>query len=137
HELHFVTPRVELEASKSLNIQPNCVQDKAAFDDFRSEINARYALADPDVPDRARNVATPSHELKIAAEAIRSGHKATDNIRELIDGVLTERAVQGKIRGREDVLEHVKDLGFEVTREGKNYITVQEPESGQRWRMKG
>lgn len=137
HELHFVTPRVELETGKSLNIRPPGDQAKAAFDDFRSEINARYALADPDDPDRARNVATPSHELKIAAEALRSGHKAPDNIRELIDGVLTERAVQGQIRSREDVLEHVKDLGFEVTREGKNYITVQEPESGQRWRMKG
>lgn len=137
HELHFVTPRVELETGKSLNIRPPGDQAKAAFDDFRSEINARYALADPDDPDRARNVATPSHELKIAAEALRSGQKAPDNIRELIDGVLTERAVQGQITSREDVLEHVKDLGFEVTREGKNYITVQEPESGQRWRMKG
>lgn len=137
HELHFVTPRVELETGKSLNIRPPGDLAKAAFDDFRSEINARYALADPDDPDRARNVATPSHELKAAAEALRSGQKAPDNIRELIDGVLTERALQGQITSREDVLEHVKDLGFEVTREGKNYITVQEPESGQRWRMKG
>lgn len=137
HELHFVTPRVELSTGKSLNIRPPGDLAKATFDDFRSEINARYGLADPDDPERAKNVKTPNHELKLAAEAIRSGQKPRENIRELIDGVLTERAVQGLIQSREDVLEHVKDLGFEVPRAGKNYITVREPESGQRWRMKG
>lgn len=137
HELHFVTPRVELSSGKSLNIKPPGERAREHFDDFRSEINARYGLADPTDPDRARNVSTPDHELKIASEALRSGQKPPDNMRELIDGVLSQRAVQGLIRSREDVLEHVKDLGLDVTRAGKDYITVSEPQSGQRWRLKG
>ena len=137
HELHFVTPRVELSSGKSLNIKPPGERAREHFDDFRSEINARYGLADPTDPDRARNVSTPDHELKIASEALRSGQKPPDNMRELIDGVLSQRAVQGLIRSREDVLEHVKDLGLDVTRAGKDYITVREPQSGQRWRLKG
>jgi hypothetical protein len=137
HELHFVTPRVELSTGKSLNIKPPGERARDHFDDFRSEINARYGLADPTDPDRARNVSTPDHELKIASEALRSGQKPPENMRELIDGVLSQRAVQGLIRSREDVLEHVKDLGFDVTRAGKDYITVSEPQSGQRWRLKG
>ncbi len=137
HELHFVTPRVELSSGKSLNIKPPGERAREHFDDFRSEINARYGLADPTDPDRARNVSTPDHELKIAAEALRSGQKPPDNMRELIDGVLSQRAVQGLICSREDVLEHVKDLGLDVTRAGKDYITVSEPHSGQRWRLKG
>src|SRR5699024_7336648 len=95
------------------------------------------ALPISDDPDRARNVSVPDHELEAAAEAIRSGQKPPENIRILLDEVLTERAVQGLITSREDVLEHVKDLGFEGGREGKNYITVTEPESGGRWRLKG
>lgn len=137
HELHFVTPRVELSTGKSLNIKPPGQLAQDTFDDFRSEVNARYGLADPDDPDRVRNVSVPDYELKAIAEAVRSGEKPPENIRALIDGVLTERAVQGLISSREDVLEHVKDLGFEVGREGKNYITVTEPESGGRWRLKG
>lgn len=137
HELHFVTPRVELSSGKSLNIKPPGERAREHFDDFRSEINARYGLADPTDPDRARNISTPDHELKIASEALRSGQKPPDNMRELIDGVLSQRAVQGLIRSREDVLEHVKDLGLDVTRAGKDYITVSEPQSGQRWRLKG
>ena len=137
HELHFLTPRMELSSGKSLNIKPPGERAREHFDDFRSEINARYGLADPTDPDRARNVSTPDHELKIASEALRSGQKPPDNMRELIDGVLSQRAVQGLIRSREDVLEHVKDLGLDVTRAGKDYITVSEPQSGQRWRLKG
>lgn len=137
HELHFVTPRVELSSGKSLNIKPPGERAREHFDDFRSEINARYGLADPTDPDRARNVSIPDHELKIASEAIRSGQKPSENMRELIDGVLSQRAVQGLIRSREDVLEHIKDLDLEVTRTGKDYITVSEPLSGQRWRLKG
>lgn len=137
HELHFVTPRVELSSGKSLNIRPPGELAKAHFDDFRSEINARYGLADPTDPDRARNVSSPDHELKAASEALRRGEKPADDIRVLLDAILSQRAVQGLIRSREDVLKHVKDLGFDVTREGKDYITVSEPQSGQRWRLKG
>ncbi|WP_444876161.1 relaxase/mobilization nuclease domain-containing protein [Xenorhabdus yunnanensis] len=137
HELHFVTPRVELSTGKSLNIRPPGAAAKQAFDDFRSEVNARYGLADPDDPHRAREIVQPDHLLKIAAEAIRRGEKPQGDMRVLIDAVLSQRAVQGVIRNRRDVIEQVADLGLEVTREGKNYITVSDPESGQRWRMKG
>jgi len=137
HELHFVTPRVELGTGKSLNIRPPGDQAKAAFDDLRSEINARHGLADPDDPSRRRDIAQPDHELKIAAAALRHGDRPQQDTRLLIDAVLTQRAAQGLIRNRHDVIEHVADLGMQVTREGKNYITVTEPESGARWRLKG
>jgi hypothetical protein len=137
HELHFVTPRVELATGKSLNIKPPGDLAREHFDDFRSEINAKYGLADPTDPDREKNIASPNHELKIAAEALRKGEKAPDNMRQLIDEVLTQRAVKGLIRSREDVLNHVKELGLETTREGKNYITVSDPNSKDRWRLKG
>ena len=137
HELHFVTPRVELATGKSLNIKPPGERAREHFDDYRSEVNAKYGLADPADPDRAKNVSTPDHELKIAAEALRKGQKAPDNMRELIDGVLTQRASQGLIQSRDDVLEHVSQLGLEITRTGKNYITVSDPQSASRWRLKG
>lgn len=137
HELHFVTPRVELVTGKSLNIKPPGERAREHFDDYRSEVNAKYGLADPTDPDRTKNVSTPDHELKIAAEALRKGEKAPDNMRELIDGVLTQRASQGLIQSRDDVLEHVSQLGLETTRTGENYITVSDLQSTSRWRLKG
>ncbi|MDE9590336.1 hypothetical protein, partial [Xenorhabdus bovienii] len=122
---------------KSLNIRPPGAAAKQAFDDFRSEVNACYGLADPDDPHRAQEIAQPDHLLKITAEAFRRGEKLQEDMRVLINAVLSQRAVQGVIRNRRDVIEQVADLGLKVTREGKNYITVSDLESGQRWRMKG
>lgn len=137
HELHFVTPRVELSTGKSLNIRPPGDGTKRVFDDLRSEINARYGFADPDDPARARNVAVPDFALKQAAESLRKGETPEIDVRVALDAVLSQRAIQGVIRSRSDLTEQIRELGFEVPREGKNYITVLEPESGSRWRMKG
>jgi hypothetical protein len=137
HELHFLTPRVELSTGKSLNIRPPGDGSKAVFDDLRSEINALYGFADPEDQDRARDVTVPDYVLKIAAEALRRGDKPEADIRVLIDDVLSQRALGGLIRNRSDVVAQVTDLGLVVVREGKDTITVSEPESGQRWRMRG
>lgn len=137
HELHFVTPRVELSSGKSLNIRPPGELAKQTFDDFRSEVNARYGFADPDDPQRARDISQPNHLLKIAAESLRNGEKPKDDIRLLVNEIIAERAIEGLISNRADVISHVKELGFDVAREGKNYITIMEPDSGEKWRLKG
>lgn len=137
HELHFVTPRVELSSCKSLNIRPPGELAKQTFDDFRSEVNARYGFADPDDPQRAREISQPNHLLKIAAKSLRNDEKPKDDIRLLVNEIIAVRAIEGLISNREDVISHVKELGFDVAREGKNYITIMEPESGERWRLKG
>lgn len=74
---------------------------------YRSEVNAKYGFADS------------TDMIKIMAEAIRKGEKAPDNMRDLIDGVLTQRASQGLIQSRDDILEHLSKLGLETTRKGK------------------
>ena len=137
HEMHFVTARVELDTGKSLNIKPPGKTATEHFDDFRNEINAKYGLADPNDPRRARNVSSPDYNLKSVAKALRDGKKAPDSVRALVDQILTERAVSGLIRSRKDILTHAKGLGFEIKREGKDYITISDAKSGKRWRLKG
>ncbi len=137
HELHFVTPRVELTSGKSLNIRPPGQKTQQHFDDFRSEINAQYGLSDPTDPGRAKNVSIPDHELKISAEALRDRQNAIKNIRHTLDDILTQRALQGLIRSRSDIVDQITDLNLTVVREGKDYITVCNPQDDKRWRMKG
>ena len=66
HELHFITPRVELNTDKSFNIKPPSKIAQQQFDDFRSEINAKYGLADP---ARKRDLSIPDHILKAQKHA--------------------------------------------------------------------
>ena len=35
------------------------------------------------------------------------------------------------------MVQAIREAGLEVTREGKDYLTVQDPESDERFRMKG
>lgn len=44
---------------------------------------------------------------------------------------------QGKIRTREDIIQALEEAGLKIGRMGKNYLTVHDPESGDKLRFKG
>lgn len=137
HELHFVTPRVELSTGKSLNTKPPGKNTQNHFDLFRSEINAKYGLADPEDPSRKRDFSQPNHEIHIALKAHRKGDKPQEDIKTILNSYLSEKAVLGEIRSRKDVSEHIQTLDLNISRQGKDYITVHDPVSNKRFRMKG
>ncbi|MFX4250866.1 relaxase/mobilization nuclease domain-containing protein, partial [Escherichia coli] len=131
HELHFITARVDLETGKSLNIKPPGKETQAVYDDFRNEINARYGLASPDDPSRKRDLKLSDAELK-ANLTDKNG-----NIKETVNDILINRTIAGSIKNRDDVLDSLKELGFDINRAGKNYITIKAPETGEKYRLKG
>ena len=100
HELHFLTPRVELVTGKSLNIAPPGSQRRALSDAFRSMINAEYGLADPDDPARSQAVSLPNHLAKLAKAAERAGQPRREDIREVITAGVMAQVVAGKINDR-------------------------------------
>jgi hypothetical protein len=103
HELHFVTPRMELVSGKSLNIHPPGRVSQALFDTFRSQVNAEYGLADPDDPARARDVSLPNHIAKLQADANRKGKTLKADIRETITAFIRLEMDAGRVRSREGV----------------------------------
>jgi hypothetical protein len=44
---------------------------------------------------------------------------------------------QGLVRDREDILRRLREAGMEINRAGKEYITVKDPDSGEKLRLKG
>jgi hypothetical protein len=137
-ELNFLIPRVHLPTGKSLNIDPPGPQSKALFDTFRSWINARYGLADPDDPSRSQDVRLPQHLAKLYAEAKRQG-KGKEAVKADIRGAITVRVRQevdaGRIHDQDGVVAFLKAQGYEVPRQGTDYITV--VAEGERIRLKG
>lgn len=145
HELHFVTPRVELTTDKSLNICPPGRGARQAYDDFRSMINAEYGLADPDDPARERDIQHPPGDRKAVQwedlglpEGV-SAAKRRIELRELAHSMIAKRVETGLIRDRDSLLEQVQELGFDVTRASKSSITLLHPDDpdGTRFKMKG
>lgn len=122
-ELHFVTPRMELVSGRSLNIAPPGYQKH--YDALRDVLNKEHGWNDPMAPERARETAS-------LIESVRRG-----DARELIHDWIVQRIETGDIRDRPSMTEALTAAGFDLPRTGKNYITVRDPETDERWRLKG
>lgn len=122
-ELHFCAPRLELSTGKALNIAPPGHEN--AFSSLRDLMNKTHGWADPLDPERTREVSAT-----IEAPARLQGREA------LHDWVLDQISV-GTITDRASMIGALSEAGFEIPRTSKNYITAKDPDTGERWRLKG
>ncbi len=120
--VHVLAARVELETGKSHNIAPPGWE--MTYGTLERALNHEYGWARPDDPDRARTT--------------RPGRFPADKAdRDAIDGYLRQRVAAGLVHDRAGVVAAFEEAGYEVPRQGKDYVTVAHPETGQRVRLKG
>ena len=122
-ELHFCTPRLELTTGRSLNIAPPGYQD--AYDSLRDLMNQRHSWADPMELERAQEV----------RDTIEAPTRAQG--RDELHAWILDQISMGLIEDRASMLDALADAGFDLPRAGKAYLTAQDPETGERWRLKG
>ena len=126
-ELHFVTPRMELTTGKALNIAPPGWE--RSYAPLRDALNWSHGWARPDDPNRAT-------ELHRAPERAHESFRLREG-REGVHAYLTALVAAEKVTDRETIVAALKEAGLQVPRQGKDYLTVQDPESGEKFRMKG
>lgn len=138
HELHFVIPRVELESGKAYNPCPPGWQKD--YDPLRDLYNYREAWARPDDPDRAR-LYVPDHADLHCSRLKRWGKTPSKDERaqakQAIHDYLRQMLEQGFINNRDDVIATLQNAGLKINRQGKDYITVTDPDSNEKLRLKG
>ncbi|SEW44723.1 Relaxase/Mobilisation nuclease domain-containing protein [Cognatiyoonia koreensis] len=122
-ELHFCTPRLELTTGKSLNIAPPGYQD--AYDSLRDVMNQRHGWADPMELERTQEV----------RETVEATTRAQG--RDELHTWIQDQIDMGLIADRASMIDALTDAGFDLPRTGKAYITVRDPDTGERWRLKG
>ena len=122
-ELHFLTPRMELASGKAFNIAPPGWEQSYA--PLRDAYNYEHGWARPDDPARSRS-------LQWATE--RQDRAET---RDTISAYLEGAVVTGQVTDRETLVTALHEAGFETPRLGKKYVTAMNPETGERWRLKG
>ena len=122
-ELHFCTPRMELGTGKSLNIAPPGYQ--TAFDSLRDVMNKAHSWADPLDAERAQAVQQPPEALTRAQG------------REELHSWILDQISVGTIQDRASMAQVLGEVGYDLPRIGKDYLTVKDPETGERWRLKG
>ena len=138
HELHFVIPRVELYSGKAFNPCPPGWQQH--FDVFRDMHNHREGWARPDDPTRAR-ICTPEQADLHNARLRRWGKPPIRDQRAeakaSIHAYVQSAIEQGMVKKRTELLQALTDAGLAISRAGKEYITVTDPEDGGKYRLKG
>jgi hypothetical protein len=114
-ELNFLIPNVEITTGKRL--QPFFAKaDLNRVDDFKTIINHKYQLFDPDDPINRRSV-------KIAKNL-------PQDKKDFISAMNTEVALaitEGLVSDRESLKAWMTDIGLEITRITKNQISVKNP----------
>jgi hypothetical protein len=140
HELHFLSPRMELASGKAFNAFPPGWEK--VFNVFRELQNQREGWISPDDPERARLYTPESADLHQAR--LRRWGKGRDSFtadraeaKQAIHDYLITRLEQGEAHNREEVLAVLKEAGLVINRTGRHYITVKDPDSGEKLRLKG
>ena len=132
--VHVLAARCDLESGRSLNIAPPGWEK--TFGPLRDAFNAEHGWSRPDDPARAR-AQQPGHRAYIEAAQLRAGLAVEAAPRDLIRDYLLQRVEHGTVRTRADVVAALHEAGLEVPRQGKDYLTALDPETGDRWRLKG
>ena len=133
--VHIFAARCDLATGRSLNIAPPGWQK--TFDPLRDAFNYEHGWSRPDDPARARPYRPSPHLAYLDAETLRAGWEVEPDRRALIGEHLLGRVTEGAVKDRAGVVAALEGLGFEVPRQGRHYVTILRPETGERLRLKG
>ncbi len=128
-ELNFVVPRIALDTGYDLDLYSH-QRDLPLMDMWKNGINAKYGLADPNDPRRAR---TMTERTKVA----RGDGSIVAN-RKSLDETLHQLVKKGQIQSRSQLIELLQKSGYKITRQNEESISVKHEDIGKKaLRLKG
>jgi hypothetical protein len=101
-------------------------KDKDTINAWREIINDKYALSNPDEPERKQAFVLAKDLPKTKKEA---QHAINQSVKNLIEA--------GAIQNRDELIETLEKNGFEIARKTKKSISIADPEGGQNIRLTG
>uniref|UniRef100_UPI0013CE2CB4 relaxase/mobilization nuclease domain-containing protein n=1 Tax=Helicobacter pylori TaxID=210 RepID=UPI0013CE2CB4 len=126
-ELNFVIPKIDLERQKAFNPYYHKV-DLKRIDTWKDCINLKHNFTNPKDLEKQHNI--QQHQTK------NPKNKELLATYEKLDKLIQDNL--GKLfYSREDIINFLKDNQCEVTRQGKDYISVKLPNEPKTKRLKG
>jgi len=123
-ELNFFVPNVELSTGKRLNLYYDRA-DRHLAESFKKAINLEYGLTSPNDPQKRQTVSIDKSLPKNTKDAVAA-----------LNGIIEHEFSQGNIQNRQDVIACFEKHGFEISRQGKDYLSIKN-DNGRNVRLKG
>ena len=128
-ELNFVVPRMELRTRNDLDLYSH-KRDLPLFDMWKNGINAKYNLADPNDPNRARTISERTKSASATGTIVAN--------RKTLDETLHQLVTNRHIKSRTQMLELLEQSGYQITRCNSESISVKHDDIGKKaLRLKG
>lgn len=127
-ELHFIAPMQDAKTGKQFNICPPGEQFKQMFKDFQALAN------DVNNWDQVRGNMLKAQMSELdKADSTNQSNK----IKKMLSNEIERKAKAGELNNRNDLITHLKNIGFEITRKGKDYISIKHKKALKATRLKG
>lgn len=123
-ELNFAIPKIDLESGMAFNPYYD-KKDRALIDAWQNLTNFKFGFSDPKDPAKAHMLQGSRKEIGVIKDYIE------------LEKILIEKFINQEFACREDILKALKDSDIEVTRVGKDYISVKLPGTKKATRFKG
>ena len=123
-ELNFAIPKIDLESGMAFNPYYD-KKDRALIDTWQNLANFKFGFSDPKDPAKAHMLQGSRKDIGVIKDYIE------------LEKILTEKFINQEFTCREDILKALRDGDIEVTRVGKDYISVKLPGTKKAKRFKG
>lgn len=130
-ELHFIVVREELKTGKDLNISPPGKRKTEHFNSFVRVVNQRMGW--DQVSCDPLKVALTAFDLKVHNKEA----KTSKVIKNYLSEKLHRNILDGKVQDRAQLIDYLKQHKIEITRIGKDYLSIKMHNDQRARRLKG
>ena len=123
-ELNFAIPKIDIESSMAFNPYYDKV-DRPLIDTWQNYVNLKFGFTDPKDPAKAHMLQGSRKEIGVIKDYIE------------LEKILTEKFINQEFSCRDDILKALRDSNIEVSRVGKDYISIKLPNTKKAKRFKG
>lgn len=132
-ELHYVISKIDLDTSKFLNHFHKSINTIDLMKEFSAVINHKFGFEQ--ITDK-NPLATKYSDIELKGIKSKCHNFKTLDSKRNIDKALQDLVKDGSIKNRKELIEFLKDNNKELSRIGKDYISIK-VEDGRNIRLKG
>ena len=127
HEIHILLSNMRYDSNKMVRFSPSHKGEYLKkLQLLQKKINYQYGFENPNNIKQTNTIIDTIKMQKTSKEKLSC-----------LTALIEEKVANNQIGSKEEIIKYLNQLGFEIQRIGKNYISIKTPENRQAIRLKG